>query len=309
MSIKKINMCSWMSDCREKIKNKPLQKLLLPGTHHSGSYRVDEITKIEPHCLSNKWSIHQGSSIIEQLQLGIRFFDLHVVYTDELEFRVSHVYKGVTILEIIDQIQTFLTRYPDEFIVINVRQFINSQNQSWTFGEHEQFFKSCLVKLPLIATEKSKWTLEQLWSKSERVLLMYGSHDQLVDQILPLLSVYPLSVNGYTDMIDISPNTAVSEKVFQKISTSLNQSSWTNSFVKTQVLTTVDTKTVILGTILPCFYPNSTRVKARYFRGKLVEWCQENLFLLNIIVLDWVDDQDVSALVLLNCTHPTQVSI
>ena len=306
MTLMNVNICSWMSDCREKISGKTLQKILLPGSHHSGIYQT---TRLKNNCISNKWGIHQGLTIIEQLHIGIRFFDLQVVYTDELEFRVyNDSYEGVTILEIIDQINLFLTKYPDEFIVIHVRQFMNCQNQPWTFGIHEHFYESCLVKLSLIASINSKYTLEQLWSRSERVLLVYGDNDQLIHQMLPLLSVYSQSVNAYTDLIGIH-NTSVSSQIYQNISTSLNQSSWTNIFINTHILTTVDTKTIILGLLLPCFYPNSLRVKTRCIRTHLLDWCRKNLFRVNIILLDWVEDYDITSLVLLNCTNPVEISI
>ena len=36
---------------------------------------------------------------------------------------------------------------------------MNCQNQPWTFGIHEHFYESCSVKLSLIASINSKYTL------------------------------------------------------------------------------------------------------------------------------------------------------
>ena len=100
---------------------------------------MDEITKIDSIVYQINGIYTKDHLLLNNYNWVLDFLT-YMWYTDELEFRVNHVYnKGVTILEIIDQIQTFLTRYPDEFIVINVRQFINSQNQSWTFGNTNNF--------------------------------------------------------------------------------------------------------------------------------------------------------------------------
>src|SRR5437868_3354863 len=74
---------NWMSNNAERLKDKKLIEVRLPGTHHSGSFSITT--------LGWQFSVCQNTRIEPQLRGGVRFLDLRYGdYTGISGYRVCH---------------------------------------------------------------------------------------------------------------------------------------------------------------------------------------------------------------------------
>lgn len=144
----------WMGDLYSYIKDQKLCDIKIPSTHNSGSFHYDILGRIS--C--------QSFSIIEQLRIGVRCFDIRLIVKE------GHVYmhhNGISFEDqsfskALDELRQFITDHPKEFVILNLRKgnfkekynseqlklirnlllsslegkiCINSLNGSTTFGE------------------------------------------------------------------------------------------------------------------------------------------------------------------------------
>ena len=111
---------SWMSSLPDATV---LTDLYIPGTHDS----VARYGGSDYAC--------QSLSILQQLQIGVRFFDMRLFATggsnETLAGRHGKVDQGVTWLQILDTTSTFLTANPSELVIMKIQQ---ESSNSTTFG-------------------------------------------------------------------------------------------------------------------------------------------------------------------------------
>ena len=129
----------WMSLLKDETK---VCKLSIPGTHDTmtGMGFYQPVMKY----LFNLTAISQVSTLEEQMDCGIRFFDIRpVVSIDTLAtspaekqiLRLSHGISeiDVTFEEAIDQLQSFLQKHPSEFFIVKIQADNGMENQNnWT---------------------------------------------------------------------------------------------------------------------------------------------------------------------------------
>ena len=129
----------WMSLIKDETK---VCKLSIPGTHDTmtGMGFYQPVMKY----LFNLTAISQVSTLEEQMECGIRFFDIRpVVSIDTLAnspaekqiLRLSHGISeiDVTFEEAIDQLQSFLQKHPSEFFIVKIQADNGMENQNnWT---------------------------------------------------------------------------------------------------------------------------------------------------------------------------------
>ena len=110
----------WMKDLQNKIGDRPLSHVIIPGTHDSGTYDL----KIYGA------SKTQNVNFSDQLLLGARFLDLRIVrrYNTRLnpiinkEYFIHHGSKntGIKLKVALDQIKTFIDSKESEIVIIGV---------------------------------------------------------------------------------------------------------------------------------------------------------------------------------------------
>lgn len=107
----------WMA--HPAVQRKRLYELTLPGSHHSGAYQVpDSEAGQGPFGV-----ITQTLNISQQLMLGIRAFDMRVVWSVKANaLYLSHGYITVPLKHALQDMRQFLDRYPREIIIINARK-------------------------------------------------------------------------------------------------------------------------------------------------------------------------------------------
>ncbi len=127
----------WMDDLSDEEKRKPLNELVLPGTHNSGAY----ISDYSVYLAKNGWTRHvsrlahylaplrhylnslilcQNLNITNQLELGIRSFDLRITSFED-SFFVSHTFCCIELREILEQFVKFIATHQSEVILIRAK--------------------------------------------------------------------------------------------------------------------------------------------------------------------------------------------
>jgi len=95
---------------------------VIPGTHNSGAISSRNAL-VAPAFL---WAKNQWRSLSEQMNFGIRFFDLRVSPVTDSEGQVSlslshHFITSITLESALSDIRSFLSSNPSEFMMVHVR--------------------------------------------------------------------------------------------------------------------------------------------------------------------------------------------
>jgi hypothetical protein len=106
-----MDMKKWMND--PTLKDKRLQELTIPGTHDSGTYSLN-LAGIE-HPISKT----QTLNVADQLNAGIRFFDIRV-NTDDMTLNHGRTRTEVRLKGVLEDFKKFL-KETDETIIMHVK--------------------------------------------------------------------------------------------------------------------------------------------------------------------------------------------
>ncbi|KAL2820904.1 PLC-like phosphodiesterase [Aspergillus cavernicola] len=127
---------NWMKQMYDVIKDRPLQHIVMPGTHDSGMSTISgEIVSIGS--VANTQT--QALNIYDQLRVGARWFDLRIISVhqsnlNDYAFWVAHVNDenadvpvgntGESLADIINEVNRFTAENPGEIIFFNVRYLV-----------------------------------------------------------------------------------------------------------------------------------------------------------------------------------------
>ncbi|XP_072540488.1 PI-PLC X domain-containing protein 1 isoform X2 [Salminus brasiliensis] len=180
----------WMSTLPEELWHIPLTSLAIPGSHDAMSYCLDitsPLVRSESdalrlldgvfYCFTRpviyKWATTQVKDIVEQLQAGIRYFDLRIAHrpndtSDDLYF--THViYTQLTVVETLQAVAAWLSDHPKEIVILACSHFEGISEK-----RHEGFIYS-LKKVfgSKLCPRNADITLRGLWSSGHQVILSY----------------------------------------------------------------------------------------------------------------------------------------
>jgi|GEM_PF-6577978 len=126
---------AWMGQNNDTIGDIPLNLLAIPGSHDSGTYTINILSKLTPdnptsllsHFAPNvgtAWSRSQGLDFLGQLNAGIRYFDIRALYLhQENTYITCHGFEGAGISDLFNDINTFYAQgeaYQKEIILLDM---------------------------------------------------------------------------------------------------------------------------------------------------------------------------------------------
>ncbi|XP_041982385.1 PI-PLC X domain-containing protein 3 isoform X2 [Aricia agestis] len=133
---------NWMAKLPEEIKNVPIIYLAIPGSHDSMTYGITRNSGLAPDAepiLKNlyglfqgtilRWTITQDIDALQQLLIGIRYFDLRLATktgTNSIFF-THGVYAG-EITGPLRQIKEFINSHPGEVVILDFQHFYGFTN-------------------------------------------------------------------------------------------------------------------------------------------------------------------------------------
>ncbi|GEM_PF-4884392 len=147
ISISAKDLSQWMNLINDKMQ-KPLNKLYITGTHDSGTYAIKNSSAYSPDSynvwknmggdtasqFNANWGHTQDSSIKEQLESGIRYFDLRLcadgVEVDDIS--TCHSQYGETLKNVVSSVKEFLQQknHQNEIIILDINHWYNQHNKN-----------------------------------------------------------------------------------------------------------------------------------------------------------------------------------
>lgn len=159
--------------------------LLCAGSHDSFSYWVDEKSPVGPDQtpaikrlarisfvkkVMKKWSVTQNLTFREQLDAGIRYFDLRVSSKPgdaDQEIYFIHGLFGIRVWDGLMEIDSFLTQHPQEIVFLDFNHFyaMDEAHHKRLILRIQEAFGSKLCS----ACSVESMTLRNLWEKKCQV--------------------------------------------------------------------------------------------------------------------------------------------
>ncbi|XP_056155176.1 PI-PLC X domain-containing protein 2 [Lampris incognitus] len=181
----------WMGSLSARLSAMPLKHLAVPGSHDSFTFWVDVKAPVGPdqkafvkylatifrHMAKKvmvKWSMTQNLTFKEQLDAGIRYFDLRVSSKPGepgKEIYFIHGLFGHKVRDGLSDINMFLDRHRKEvvFLDFNHHYAMEEEHHRYLIDMLKEVFGSKLCCI--IAVEDI--TLDYLWEKKYQVLVFY----------------------------------------------------------------------------------------------------------------------------------------
>lgn len=186
-----LDYCHWMSQLPTIRQTGPISGLSIPGSHDSFTYSLvpgcipgpDQprfiqllaaaFPKLSEYLLI-RWSKTQKLDVIEQLQHGIRYFDIRLMAKGE-KLLVLHCLVGSPIEDILSQIQSFLADHRKEVVILDFQHLYN-----FTDRHYAQLFKLVHFILgPTLCPRPQPWedvvSLEKIWDHGYQVILIFST--------------------------------------------------------------------------------------------------------------------------------------
>ncbi|OCT91973.1 PI-PLC X domain-containing protein 2 [Xenopus laevis] len=179
----------WMGSLPAALSALPLTNLAIPGSHNSFSYWVDEKSPVGPDQAAfikhlakislvkrslKKWVVTQNLTFKEQLESGIRYFDLRVSSKPEeagKEIYFIHCLYGIKVWEGLKEINQYLTQHSKEVVFLDFNHFyaMDIEHHLYLVNMIQEVFGSKLCP----ADCDKDMTLQYLWGKKYQVLIFY----------------------------------------------------------------------------------------------------------------------------------------
>ncbi|MBL8515824.1 MAG: hypothetical protein JNM76_02550 [Betaproteobacteria bacterium] len=183
---------NWMKGISPLLAAKSLRSVILPGTHDSGTSSVTsnsnfspdapwEVTKM-PRMLVELFARAQGLTIAEQLQAGVRYFDLRPA-PDGVELRFAHSLFGDLVLPAIDAVSAFLDSHPLEIVILDFQHFFAMGD-----AEHDRLLghlQHTLAGKMIPPGNPSNMRIDDLWAQGKQVAVIYtpaGGGQRILDR-------------------------------------------------------------------------------------------------------------------------------
>ena len=178
---------NWMEHHQNELAQKKLKEIILPGSHDSGAYVFTKESKLVelPGWLNKpvgtfiwsgvvstikRWCKTQKLNIHQQLQCGIRYFDLRVSQDTDKKFYLYHGLQSVEVEGVFKVFAAFLAKNKGEIIILDLSHFKNVN--------HENFIKLIQKYLGEFSVPKdvlTSATYENLIKNNQRCCLFYDN--------------------------------------------------------------------------------------------------------------------------------------
>ncbi|CAH3146150.1 unnamed protein product, partial [Pocillopora meandrina] len=290
----------WMENLPNEKQLSPLKDLVIPGSHDSGTFFLDQNMEIGPdessaiHTLGSifgkvaksvihSWSVTQSMTIYEQLLSGIRYLDLRVAYrAEDKKIRVVHGLFGWTIDQVLDEVNRFVANYPKEIVILDFNHFYKMDQAA-----HETLADTLLASFSEIfrapGADGPNVTLQEMWGNEEKVIIIYHDYD--------VVDTYPCFWPPHL-ICSPWPNTADKKLLLEFLNKQSEASSFSEDALQvTQAILTPQTSTVFQNMTSTLKDVLASRCNC-YVTGWLKALCGTKCHKFNIIIADFVEFGD-----------------
>ncbi|XP_034036746.1 PI-PLC X domain-containing protein 2 [Thalassophryne amazonica] len=247
----------WMGSLPSKLSAMPLKYLAVPGSHDSFTFWVDAEAPVGPDQKTYvkylatvfrdfakkvmvKWSMTQNLSFKEQLDAGIRYFDLRVSSKPGdpgYEIYFIHGLFGHKVRDGLLQISSFLSRHRKEVVFLDFNHYyaMEAEHHAYLISMLQEVFGSKLCNNCAVEII----TLDYLWKKKYQVIVFYHH---------PSAQDVPVMWPGYKIPAPWA-NTTKPNKLIQFLETTLKDRVKQGAFHVSQAILTPRVNTVAKGLV------------------------------------------------------------
>ncbi|MFT7800307.1 PI-PLC X domain-containing protein 2-like [Arapaima gigas] len=247
----------WMGSLCPALTSMPLRYLAVPGSHDSFSFWVDEEAPVGPDQTAvvkhlavvfrllakkvmKKWSMTQSLTFRQQLDGGIRYFDLRVASKPGepgYEVYFIHGLFGHRVRDGLGDIDTFLSEHPKEvvFLDFNHHYAMNEDHHRYLIATLQEVFGPKLCRVNAV----EEITLDYLWKHKYQVIVFYHHPCAATRPFLWPGSKIPAPWANTTDAC----------KLIQFLETTLGEREQYGTFHVSQAILTPRVKTIARGLI------------------------------------------------------------
>ncbi|XP_037549808.1 PI-PLC X domain-containing protein 2 [Nematolebias whitei] len=254
--IGKVN-ADWMGSLPSQLSAMPLKCIAVPGSHDSFTFWVDVHAPVGPDQKAYvkylatlfsvlakkvmvKWSMTQNLTFREQLDAGIRYFDLRVSSKpgepgNEIYF--IHGLFGHKVRDGLLEINSFLCRHKKEVVFLDFNHYyaMETEHHVYLISMLQEVFGSKLCS----NCKVENVTLDFLWEKKYQVIVFYHH---------PSAQGIPVMWPGYKIPAPWA-NTTDPNKLIQFLETTMKERVTQGSFHVTQAILTPRANTVAKGLV------------------------------------------------------------
>lgn len=304
------NPKQWMEEYGDKhnLGAKSLCHVGLPGTHDSGTYKFDKdkgassdsgLTKVSDILdhgrvlgklndmildrIFERLCRCQDKSIQEQLEFGIRYVDLRVAYhADSESFMTCHGVYCVNMMEILTEINDFLSAHPKEILVMEFKKLFDMEAEQHT----ALITMICDVLGDKVANRNvctQESTVQEFWDNGFQAVVLYENKeaaDASEGKIWPLRSIY-----------SPWPNAGDTTELYGKLNEKVQGNNGKRLFVIQGILT--PDADLIQKELWDGNGDMSIKTIAKSCGGKVVDWVEEEWKpqnSINIVIVDFFEN-------------------
>lgn len=280
--------------------NRLFKDIILPGSHDSsmnscnfktkvnkGLFKI--IEKIANHSkyvnnFVKNWTITQSHNITQQLENGIRYFDLRISYDlSNKIFYISHTYVDAEFKTKFQEMVDFLIKYPSEYIVISIKYDFHNKNDI-NYDREIKFINELLDKYQKYIyfrnISMNFITVEDIRGK---ILIIYQKNNNVN------ISKYMFDYNQYLN--EIWPNSSNIKTVLEYLDNNIYQ---INKLNCVQYVLTPSTKNIVSSFVKNMVSKKKTNLE---YYHHIAEQNMDSLFdivkgkkqFVNFIITDFVD--------------------
>ena len=183
-----------MSDLPDDLKRQSLSKLAIPGTHNSFTFSLNKsgpvgtdeeelVQKLAKSCITGpltkaiiyRWARCQTSRVQEQLEQGVRYFDIRVGMVQD-ELYILHGLYGLEVGDVLREVASFLAKNPGEVVFLDFQHFydLKLEHHDRLGATIESVFEAklcpCRGQVP---------SLEEMTKSSQQVVVIYPVSNEL----------------------------------------------------------------------------------------------------------------------------------
>ena len=308
---------NWMANIPN---NRILNQLIIPGTHDSGTYAINPQSKFslstdDPlpswlEIISNLlpqsmirpviagWSKTQPESLTEQLNNGIRYFDLRVCFDKSSNnFYLCHALLGVQLIVALRQIQQFARNHPSEIIILDFNHLYNITTSNTFTSLIEKIDKS-LNQLAVPNTLHPNNTIGDIKKTQRNIIIILDNKDNLDNNILSAFSSQYLWHQSQINSPwpNVTTASALKQKLDADITFRAANYQVSKQFFVLQAIKTEDTTQIIDGILDPKNHPNNIMQYEKDINDSLYNWLNRYVSTygylpINIVITDWFNNQ------------------
>lgn len=222
---------NWMESNLGILRDKKLYEICIPGSHDSTTYTLGRIGWSPPQFGVARC---QSKNLEKQLELGVRLFDLRLIwYNDEIYLHhgdyTSNDYYTIPLKDAIKTFSSFLKKHTKEIIFLMFWQRPSNKNGEYWSAEHDdetiELIKNTFNE-KLITKEEVNNTFKEVLNKNKNVLIFYNNYNKkqkIYDFLHPLPSASHEGSSMTTEAIFFKTHSGLKNKKNDKFFISQSQ--------------------------------------------------------------------------------------